>query len=78
MRANNLPIWNGEFGPVYDSTGDEKDAINSERYQVLQDQLSLYKAKNIVGWSIWTYKDIGFQGTSDKSIANFRIDLLGS
>ena len=62
MRENNLPIWNGEFGPVYDSDGPEKDAINSERYQMLRDQLNLYKAKNIVGWSIWTYKDIGFQG----------------
>jgi len=62
MRENNLPIWNGEFGPVYDSTGLEKDAINSERYQMLKDQLSLYKEKKIVGWSIWTYKDIGFQG----------------
>lgn len=62
MRENNLPIWNGEFGPVYDSRGLEKDAINSERYQMLKDQLSLYKEKQIVGWSIWTYKDIGFQG----------------
>jgi aryl-phospho-beta-D-glucosidase BglC (GH1 family) len=62
MRANNLPIWNGEFGPVFDSEGPEVEKINSERYQMLQDQLSLYKAKDIVGWSIWTYKDIGFQG----------------
>jgi aryl-phospho-beta-D-glucosidase BglC (GH1 family) len=65
MRKNNLPIWNGEFGPVYDSSGIEKDTINSERYQMLKDQLSLYHDKKIVGWSIWTYKDIGFQGTTD-------------
>jgi hypothetical protein len=64
MRENNLPIWNGEFGPVYDSIGPEKDAINSERYQMLKDQLTLYKDKKIVGWSIWTYKDIGFQGNA--------------
>jgi len=59
-----LPIWNGEFGPVYDSRGPENDAINSERYQMLKDQLTLYKITKIVGWSIWTYKDIGFQGNT--------------
>jgi hypothetical protein len=62
MRENNLPIWNGEFGPVYDSKGSEKDVINRERYQMLQDQLRIYREQRIVGWSIWTYKDIGFQG----------------
>jgi endoglucanase len=67
MRENNLPIWNGEFGPVYDSKGPEVKTINSERYQMLRDQLSLYREKNIVGWSIWTYKDIGFQGTKTKA-----------
>ena len=70
MRENNLPIWNGEFGPVYDSKGPEKESINTERYQMLKDQLSLYKEKRIVGWSIWTYKDIGFQGTA---CAQFRL-----
>lgn len=75
MRENNLPIWNGEFGPVYDSAGPEKEAINSERYQMLKDQLSLYKAKKIVGWSIWTYKDIGFQGTRSHARESDRQDL---
>ena len=68
MRENNLPIWNGEFGPVYDSRGPEKDTINSERYQMLKDQLTLYKDKRIVGWSIWTYKDIGFQGNAHPEV----------
>jgi aryl-phospho-beta-D-glucosidase BglC (GH1 family) len=77
MRDNNLPIWNGEFGPVYDSKGPEIDTINSERYQMLQDQLSLYKEKKIVGWSIWTYKDIGFQGNILYFLirAEFRFDV---
>jgi endoglucanase len=65
MREHNLPIWNGEFGPVYDMEGEDMVTINDERYEMLQDQLNLYKAKNIVGWSIWTYKDIGFQGSPD-------------
>jgi endoglucanase len=56
MTANNLPIWNGEFGPVYEMEGAEMDVLNNERYQMLRDQLNLYKTKNIVGWSIWTLK----------------------
>jgi endoglucanase len=80
MRENNLPIWNGEFGPVYDSRGPEKDAINNERYQMLKDQLTLYKDKKIVGWSIWTYKDIGFQGNAFAEIGlfNSRVDISES
>jgi len=58
-----VPIWNGEFGPVYasPSDGDDWEDINSHRYHLLKDQLDIYKRSNI-GWSIWLYKDIGFQG----------------
>jgi endoglucanase len=57
MLENGTPIWVGEFGPVY--TGDpRKDAM---RYQILRDQLSLYKELGI-HWSLWTYKDLGLQG----------------
>ncbi|KAG9077771.1 hypothetical protein FS749_010304, partial [Ceratobasidium sp. UAMH 11750] len=56
-------IWNGEFGPVYASPDDGPDweRINERRYHVLKDQLELYDLHNI-SWSIWLYKDIGFQG----------------
>jgi endoglucanase len=57
MFEHDVPIWVGEFGPVY--TGDpESDAM---RYQVLEDQLEIYD-RHRVSWSIWTYKDIGLQG----------------
>ncbi len=57
MLKNNLPIWVGEFGPVY--TGDpEKDKM---RYQVLNDQLENYDEFD-VHWSVWTWKDVGLQG----------------
>lgn len=58
-----VPIWNGEFGPVYASPDDGPDweDINADRYQVLKDQLGLYRADKI-SWTIWLYKDIGFQG----------------
>ncbi|KAJ9097496.1 hypothetical protein QFC19_006768 [Naganishia cerealis] len=64
MREINGPIWNGEFGPVYASS-DAPDAerINASRYQALSDQLTMYddpRAK--ASWSIWLWKDIGFQG----------------
>jgi hypothetical protein len=51
-----VPVWVGEFGPVY--TGDPiKDEM---RYQVLKDQLANYN-KYQVSWCIWLYKDLGLQ-----------------
>ncbi|KAI0031096.1 glycoside hydrolase [Vararia minispora EC-137] len=64
MDQNKLCVWNGEWGPVYARTeyeGDRTDAINEERLQVLKDQLSIYNEDRL-SWSIWLYKDIGFQG----------------
>jgi hypothetical protein len=71
MQKYNVPVWNGEFGPVYASKerGDENpDFINRHRYNVLKDQLEIYKKGDPSGdgspisWSIWLYKDIGYQG----------------
>ena len=56
MFSHHVPIWVGEFGPVY--TGDSvKDEM---RYQVLKDQLAYYN-KYKVSWCIWLYKDMGLQ-----------------
>ncbi|KAF8332676.1 glucan 1,3-beta-glucosidase [Cantharellus anzutake] len=59
----NVPIWNGEFGPVYSSPrdGDNWQETNLQRYHLLKDQLSIY-AQEGISWSIWLYKDIGLQG----------------
>lgn len=71
MQEYNVPVWNGEFGPVYSSEirGDtDIDKTNSERYRLLKDQLEIYKHgdpsgdKAAISWSIWLYKDIGYQG----------------
>ncbi|SGZ54933.1 CIC11C00000001608 [Sungouiella intermedia] len=71
MKKTKVPVWNGEFGPVYasDFRGDANPAeINKVRYLVLKDQLEIYKTGDPSGdnapisWSIWLYKDIGFQG----------------
>ncbi|KAL1659424.1 glycoside hydrolase family 5 protein [Schizophyllum commune] len=64
MDERGLCVWNGEFGPVYarrQYDGEETDAINARRYQVLKDQLQLYN-KDRLSWTIWLYKDIGYQG----------------
>ncbi|KAK1921050.1 glycoside hydrolase superfamily [Papiliotrema laurentii] len=63
MKKHKLPIWNGEFGPVYANPADGPDweKTNESRYGVLKYQLSLYKEQNI-SWSIWLWKDIGYQG----------------
>jgi hypothetical protein len=56
MLEHKIPIWVGEFGPVY--TGNpEADAM---RYQILKDQLEIY-AYHQASWAIWLYKDIGLQ-----------------
>jgi hypothetical protein len=64
MRRVGGPIWNGEFGPVYQNAEDgiaDWQEINKSRYQVLEDQLTIYDKAN-ASWSIWLWKDIGFQG----------------
>jgi hypothetical protein len=72
MRERNIPIWNGEFGPVYASAADAEGATpaekaasaaatNTQRFALLQAQLAIY-AETQVSWSIWLYKDIGYQG----------------
>ncbi|EKM51309.1 glycoside hydrolase family 5 protein [Phanerochaete carnosa HHB-10118-sp] len=64
MDQRGLCVWNGEWGPVYarkEYEGVATDAINEERYKVLKDQLEIYN-KDRLSWSIWLYKDIGFQG----------------
>ncbi|KAL7268716.1 Endo-1,4-beta-xylanase 5 [Rhizina undulata] len=65
MKKNNLPIWNGEWGPVYarkQYDGEkETERINESRIKLLKDQLEIYDDERI-SWSIWLYKDIGYQG----------------
>ena len=57
MQKHGLPIWNGEFGPVYanPSDGEDWDRVNGARYGVLEYQLSLYRQASI-SWSIWLWK----------------------
>jgi hypothetical protein len=63
QRAKGAAIWNGEFGPVYEDPAVTPDAdeINAERYALLGAQLEIYD-RHQIPWSIWLYKDIGFQG----------------
>ena len=56
MYSHHVPIWVGEFGPVY-TNNPAKDEM---RYQALKDQLAYYQ-KYKVSWCIWLYKDMGLQ-----------------
>jgi len=56
MYSHKVPLWVGEFGPVYTSN----PAKDEMRYQVLKDQLAYYN-KYKVSWCIWLYKDMGLQ-----------------
>ncbi|KAL0948040.1 hypothetical protein HGRIS_010665 [Hohenbuehelia grisea] len=64
LDERGLCVWNGEWGPVYarkQYEGEATESINEVRYKVLQDQLEIYNQDRL-SWSIWLYKDIGFQG----------------
>lgn len=61
MYKHKVPIWNGEFGPVYSSSEADAGEVNQERFNLLGQQLRIYD-KYKVSWSIWLYKDIGVQG----------------
>jgi Cellulase (glycosyl hydrolase family 5) len=63
MHKHGVPIWNGEFGPVYDdATLDiNAESTNAARCNLLGEQLRIYD-KYKIHWSIWLYKDIGYQG----------------
>ena len=63
MFTNKVPVWVGEFGPVYTGNPD-KDEM---RYQVLKDQLSNYRKYN-VSWCIWLYKDLGLQAVLQQNV----------
>jgi hypothetical protein len=55
----------GEFGPVYANAKDDPETYeqtNTSRYLALEDQLGLYDEQPKASWSIWLWKDIGFQG----------------
>jgi endoglucanase len=54
MLSHQVPIWVGEFGPLY--TGDPQ--VDETRYRVLKDQLA-YFDKYRASWCIWLYKDMG-------------------
>ncbi|KAH6684801.1 cellulase [Halenospora varia] len=79
MREKGVPIWNGEFGPVYASAEDDKDfaTVNSQRFALLKEQLSIYRETD-VSWSIWLYKDIGYQGMVHVSPSSPYMQLISS
>jgi hypothetical protein len=64
MRDHGLPIWNGEWGPIYASPQEENwQETNAIRLEVVREQLRNYEHVKC-GWSLWTWKDIGYQGFS--------------
>ncbi|OJA17831.1 hypothetical protein AZE42_03323 [Rhizopogon vesiculosus] len=78
MDQRGLCVWNGEWGPVYarqQYDGLATDAINERRYKVLKDQLAMYNQDRL-SWSIWLYKDIGFQGMVHVSLETPYMTLL--
>jgi hypothetical protein len=59
------PVWNGEFGPLYDNPKYEPDheTINAQRYALLGEQMKIYNDEAKLSWTICLYKDVGLQRT---------------
>jgi len=49
MKKHNVPIWNGEFGPIYErqETNPEWEEHNEERYKMLDKQMAIYTSEGI-------------------------------
>lgn len=64
MQKAGVPIWNGEWGPVYQDprTDPNAEQTNQKRFALLKEQLQIYREFDDISWSIWLYKDIGYQG----------------
>ncbi|KAJ7213856.1 glycoside hydrolase family 5 protein [Mycena pura] len=80
LDERGLCVWNGEWGPVYarqQYDGETTEEINRVRLHVLKDQLDMYN-KDRLSWSIWLYKDIGFQGMVHVSTSTPYMTLLRS
>ncbi|OBT81321.1 hypothetical protein VE02_09846 [Pseudogymnoascus sp. 03VT05] len=77
MKKHNVPIWNGEFGPIYErlETNADWEEQNEERYKMLDKQMSIYTAEGI-SWNIWSYKDINVMGMTHLSPASAWMRLL--
>ncbi|KAH8896277.1 glucan 1,3-beta-glucosidase [Thozetella sp. PMI_491] len=64
MKEAGVPCWNGEFGPVYADPCQDPNAeqTNNQRIALLEEQLQVYREADGVSWSIWVWKDVGYQG----------------
>jgi endoglucanase len=78
MKQHNVPIWNGEFGPIYEKEQYNADweEHNRERYEMLDRQMAIYSSEAIA-WSIWAYKDINIMGMTYVPESSAWFKLLG-
>ncbi|KAF5232583.1 hypothetical protein FAUST_8615 [Fusarium austroamericanum] len=78
MKKHNVPIWNGEFGPIYERKEYNPDweVQNEERYNMLDRQMAIYTSESIA-WSIWSYKDVNVMGMTYVSPDSPWLKLLG-
>ncbi|KAM0338061.1 hypothetical protein ACHAPU_011453 [Fusarium lateritium] len=58
MKKHNVPIWNGEFGTIYERKEYNLDweVQNEERYNMLDRQMAIYTSESIA-MSPWNLPD---------------------
>ncbi|KAL2676426.1 hypothetical protein Neosp_010184 [[Neocosmospora] mangrovei] len=77
MKEHGVPVWNGEFGPIYEREeyNPDYEVQNDERFNMLDKQMAIYTAESIA-WSIWCYKDINVMGLAYVSPSSPWLKLL--
>ncbi|EON95663.1 putative endoglucanase c protein [Phaeoacremonium minimum UCRPA7] len=72
MKKHDIPVWNGEFGPIYEKEEYNPDwkVQNDERYDMLDKQLAIYTSEEIgpmlhkkrqMAVDSWAYDDAHLQ-----------------
>ncbi|GHU65326.1 hypothetical protein AGMMS49983_12830 [Clostridia bacterium] len=61
MLERDLPSWCGEFSTLFDSNILDPSIQDIARLASLKDQLRIFN-KYRQHWTLWTYKDIGYEG----------------
>ena len=56
-QKNNVPLWVGEFGSVFNGPAQEY----ADRLRSLDDQLTIFESSG-AHWTTWNYKDLGVMG----------------
>ena len=72
-QQNNVPLWVGEFGSVFNGPSDE----SGDRLRALDDQIGIFESHE-THWTTWNYKDVGVMGMLTLSPSSPYMERIGA